>query len=505
MKPSRHLWVRSFSFILAVILFTAVVSGCTDSSSPAKAEQNKPPTVQDSSSNTVEDQFSAIETDETAVDDLEEPEASTPAEKKKKQFVEQLLAVHNKNTPPRIRSTQPVNPPSDKPSIPPVKEPAKEKPNSDHGKATKPATPPSDQPDPNQPTPPSNQPDTPNQPAPQPENPKPVPQPKPPAPKPEQGFKFTAWLPFWQQEKAIQDMEQHPSAVSSVNLFWYQLKADGQVGLMQYAEHNSQVISTAGKKGIEVMATVANTDDWSDYDKGAQAFHQLIDTKEDRAKLSDYLVNWVVSNKFAGIDINIEVIYGSDRENFSLFMEELSEKLHRQNKKLSVSVYPKTSEPGGWEGPIAQDWKRLGQAVDEFKVMAYNYSMQSPGPGAPLNWIDNITRFAKSQMPANKVFIGLPSYGYLWSEEGRVSSLTHAKAMDLIKKYKSQVSRDQNGEPFFTYELDGKKYTGYYQDSSSWQKKLELLKKNHPDIGGVTQWYLGSEDPAVWNAVQQMK
>ncbi|SEN66695.1 glycosyl hydrolase family 18 protein [Lihuaxuella thermophila] len=499
MKPSRLLGFRTFSVILSSFLFIAVLSGCTDSSSPAEAGQNKPPVVEDGSSNTVEDQFSSIETDETPIDDPTEDEARTPAEKKKQQYVERLIAAHNKNTPRRVRSTPPV-----KPSTPPIKPPAKEKPDSESGKNTKPATPPSDQPKPS-PTPSPNQPDRPKQPPSQPETPKPVPQPKPPSPAPDQGFKFNAWLPFWQQEKAIQAMEQHPSTLSSVNLFWYQLKADGQVGLMQYAEHNAKVISTAGKKGIDVMATVANTDDWADYDKGAQAFHQLIDTKADRAKLSDDLVKWVVQNKFAGIDINIEVIYGSDRENFSLFMEELSGKLHRQNKKLSVSVYPKTSEPGGWDGPMAQDWKRLGQAVDEFKIMAYNYSMPSPGPGAPLHWIDEITRFAKSQMPAHKVFIGLPSYGYLWSQEGRVSSLTYAKAMDLIKTNQAKVNRDPNGEPFFTYEKDGKKYTGYYQDSSSWQKKLELLKKNHPDIGGVTEWYLGSEDPAVWSELDKLK
>ena len=42
------------------------------------------------------------------------------------------------------------------------------------------------------------------------------------------------------------------------------------------------------------------------------------------------------------------------------FVEELARRLHHDGRLIAVDVYPKTREPGGWDGPRAQDWRRLG-------------------------------------------------------------------------------------------------------------------------------------------------
>ena len=49
-----------------------------------------------------------------------------------------------------------------------------------------------------------------------------------------------------------------------------------------------------------------------------------------------------------------------------------------------------------WSGPQAQDWQRLGAAVDFFKIMTYDfhYSTSEPGPIAPLAWVDEVLDFA---------------------------------------------------------------------------------------------------------------
>jgi hypothetical protein len=202
-------------------------------------------------------------------------------------------------------------------------------------------------------------------------------------------MKMAAWLPFWSSSTASVTLESQP--IDSINLFMYELGANGQVGYMQYAKgENKQVLSTARKRGISILATVGNTAGWSDYDKASNDLHNLIARPESRSKLADNLVQFVLKQHYDGLDIDLEVIKGADRNNFSLFMEELSQKLHQQNKKLSICVYVKTSDDDSWDGPRAQDWKRLGQAVDEFKIMAFNYSMIKPGPGTPVYWLDQM-------------------------------------------------------------------------------------------------------------------
>jgi spore germination protein YaaH len=328
-------------------------------------------------------------------------------------------------------------------------------------------------------------------------------EPSNPAPsKPEQtdGIETTAWFPFWSTNSGNQILSSQ--SLDSINLFMYELQANGDVGYMQYAKApDPNTLALARKKGTKIYATVANTDGWSDVNKAEDELHNLINTPEKRSQLADKLLAFTLKNNYDGIDLDLEVIRGSDRDNFSAFVEVLAQKMHQKNKKVLVSVYPKTSY-GGWDGPISQDWQRLGKAADELVIMTYNYSMNSPGPGAPLDWISDIVKYANTQVPSEKIYFGLPSYGYLWTSDGKRSSLSYSQAQNLIKTNHAKVVRDKNGEPTFTYTSNGVKYTGYYQDAISWQRKIETIKQGNPHIGGITEWYIGAEDPATWNMLK---
>ncbi|MGA9175327.1 MAG: glycosyl hydrolase family 18 protein, partial [Thermoactinomyces sp.] len=314
------------------------------------------------------------------------------------------------------------------------------------------------------------------------------------------GIETTAWFPFWSTNSGNKVLSSQ--SLDSINLFMYELQANGDVGYMQYAKGPDQnTLALAHKKGTKIYATVANTDGWNDVNKAEDELHNLINTPAKRSQLADKLLAFTLKNKFDGVDLDLEVIRGNDRDNFSAFVEVLAQKMHQKNKKVLVSVYPKTSY-GNWDGPISQDWERLGKAADEVVIMTYNYSMNSPGPGAPLDWVRKIVNYANTQVPSQKIYFGLPSYGYLWTSDGKRSSLSYSQAQNLIKTHHAKVVRDQNGEPSFTYTDNGVTYTGYYQDSISWKQKINTIKQGNPHIGGITEWYIGAEDPATWNMLK---
>lgn len=444
-------------------------------SSDAKSGQNAPAAEESSEEMLYADESAKSEDSETADFTSDDPatESGNPSPKTEARYIDGILLHHN-NQKPDTGKNAPASP-------------------GDSQAPTRPKEP-SQSPDT---SPPVEEPDNPVPlPLPVPESPpeQDVPQPEEPV---ERGFDTTVWYPFWGGNTAYQVLKEQQ--IDSINLFWFELAPNGQIRRMKYAKPvPDDILQTAHRKGIRVVATVANTDGWNNYEKGAQALHQLIATNAQREQLADHLVQFALANKMDGLDINFEVIKGSDRENFSRFMEVLSGKLHQHGKTLSVSAYPKTSD-GGWDGPKAQDWKRLGQVVDEFKIMTYNYNTSTPGPGAPLSWLEQVIRYGESRMPAHKLYVGLPAFGYQWAEDGSRSTVTYKKAQDLIKKHKPLVLHDINGEPHFTYTENGQKYTVYFQDRSSLGKKIDVIAKNHPKVGGIAEWYLGAEDPAAWD------
>jgi hypothetical protein len=98
------------------------------------------------------------------------------------------------------------------------------------------------------------------------------------------------------------------------------------------------------------------------------------------------------------------------------------------------------------------------------------------------------------------VIIGLPWYGYDWLGKS-AKSLVYSDAMELAQRVGARIDRDANGEATFSYE--GR--TVYFQDASSYARKIDTIVKRHANIGGFAHWRAGGEDPAIWTDVARLR
>ena len=158
----------------------------------------------------------------------------------------------------------------------------------------------------------------------------------------------------------------------------------------------------ARSAGVRIVPSILN----GGFDRARVA--EIIHDPARRAQHIDAILALVMENDFDGIDIDYESLYPEDRDNFSLFIEELAAALHAEDKLLSMAVHAKTEEPGNWGGPQAQDWVRLGAAVDEFKIMVYDYhnGASEAGPIAPLAWADDGADLRRHPTAAAKDLFG---------------------------------------------------------------------------------------------------
>jgi spore germination protein YaaH len=97
----------------------------------------------------------------------------------------------------------------------------------------------------------------------------------------------------------------------------------------------------------------------------------------------------------------------------------------------------------GWAG--AYDYAALGRHADLITLMAYDYhgAWGGPGPLAPADWVDQVLAFATSQLPADKVLLGLAFYGYDWNTtSGGARSLSYGQAARLADRYRVPIALD---------------------------------------------------------------
>jgi spore germination protein len=288
-----------------------------------------------------------------------------------------------------------------------------------------------------------------------PPSPSPVPPtPLPTAPPARRGYEVTVWAPF------VTILEQmtftnNADVIKEANFFWYQLKADGSIaGSVQSPEG----VAAARAEGLRIVPSIQN----GDFDRARVA--RLIHDPAQRTRHVAEIVKLVQEDGFDGIDVDYESLNAEDRDDFRAFIEELAKALHAQGKLLSIAVHAKTEAQGSWNGPQAQDWVRLGAAVDSFKIMTYDFHSAAGPAGsiAPLDWVDQVLTYAATVVPPAKTYLGVPLYGYDWAG-ATAQSLNWRQATKLKDTNNLQVQRDVSNEGFFSYGPDGRN-TVYFND-----------------------------------------
>jgi spore germination protein YaaH len=304
----------------------------------------------------------------------------------------------------------------------------------------------------------------------------------------------TVWAPI------VSGPEEHTLAanrdvIREINYFWYQLGVNGKIrGQIQ----NKRAIEDARAAGMRIVPSIVN----AAFNPDAVA--NVIRDPQRRAEHIRDILALVRDSNFDGIDIDYESLYAEDRDAFSVFIEELAAALHAQHKLLSIAVHPKVDEKGDWGGPLAQDWARLGAAVDEFKIMTYDYHSgnSTAGPISPIAWADQVLTYAATLVPPQKTFMGMHFYGYSWVQTSGETK-TWQSIQGLLLRYKPMIKRDESNEAWFTYG-SGDDQTVYFADALSVETKIKAIFAKHPGLAGIAIWSLGGEDPKNWAVIRDM-
>src|ERR1051325_3865214 len=305
------------------------------------------------------------------------------------------------------------------------------------------------------------------------------------------GYRISAWIPPW-DANALASMQANVGTLSESNPVWYSWNADTTIAKNWNAENPTW---RAAMTGSAIMPTVQNV---INHTFDATAVQTMLSTAANREAHASAIVQLVTTNAFDGIDVDYERIPASSRATCTAFVTTLASKLHAAGKKLSVSVYAKTSDVT-WNGAGAEDWVAIGGAADSVKIMAYDYhwSTSDAGDITPLSWLDSVATYAESTIPHSKIIIGLPWYGYDWSGTSG-AGVSYATATQRALDNGATVTHDANGEATFAYS----NHVVYFNDAASYAAKVNVIKTKHSGVGGFAHWAAGDEDPAIWNAIR---
>ena len=309
-----------------------------------------------------------------------------------------------------------------------------------------------------------------------------------------------ASIPYWDQREAFNSFSQNVGVFNHLSLFWYYLSADGSINKYQYAVEDKNIIDFSRRNDVKVTAVLTNLPEKSGSAWDSERVEYILDNEDARSQLIREIGQLLDKLEFDGVTIDFEEVIKEERDNFSDFIKELSDYLHQQGKIVQVALHPKT---GTQEDRYQfQDWQKISKSADQIYIMAYgeHYDEGEPGPIASLPWIEKIIDYAlKLNLPFNKLYLGIPLYGYDWQDgEDKAVGLTYRQVQNLQKEFDIESLWDEvSKSPYFIYEKDGIKHEVWFENKESAFHKKQLAFK--ASFGGVTFWRLGGEDQKVWD------
>ena len=208
---------------------------------------------------------------------------------------------------------------------------------------------------------------------------------------------------------------------------------------------------------------------------------------------------------YRGLDVDFEFIPAARREDYARFIRRLRERLSPLGYPVMVALAPKTSADQPGLLYEAHDYALLSAAADYVLLMTYEwgYTYGPPMAVAPLPNVRRVVEYALSEMPAGKIFLGIPNYGYDWplpfvQGQTRARSISNQEAVEIAQQNGAEIRFDEQAQsPFFQYtDRDGVVHEVWFEDARSMSAKLRLVSEY--GLYGAGYWNLMRPYPQGW-------
>lgn len=230
----------------------------------------------------------------------------------------------------------------------------------------------------------------------------------------------------------------------------------------------------------------------------------LVNDLEVQQNLIDNLLQTIEKKYYGGIDIDFEYILAEDRIAFAEFVTRVRISANAAGYPVSVALAPKTSDdqPGLLYG--GKDYQLLGEAANHVLLMTYEwgYTYGPPMAVAPIHKVREVVEYALTRIPAEKINLGIPNYGYDWPlpyEKGITAARTisNTEAVEIAIANNAVIEFDQvSMSPHFTYEADGIMHEVWFEDVRSMKEKFSLIQEYH--LRGADYWQIMNLFRANW-------
>ena len=268
--------------------------------------------------------------------------------------------------------------------------------------------------------------------------------------------------------------------LTHVNIAFGNPMVDGTIQLSNPSAISNleQVISTAKLQNSSIKFYISLAGGVLS-DQVANTWKSFLASSQDRPKLIDKIIEFVLENKLDGVDVDLE--WSHVTEGYSDFVIELKKELSLHGKGMTAAFPSETK--------FSQISDQALAVFDFINIMVYDYTglwnPSKPGQHSSYNHAERGINYWKNVVgiAGEKLTLGVPFYGYNFLNSTTVESFTYGS---MVASNTSNSERDQVGNK-------------YYNGRPTIASKVKLAAQN---LSGIMIWELGQDSFTEYSLLQ---
>jgi spore germination protein len=286
-----------------------------------------------------------------------------------------------------------------------------------------------------------------------------------------------------------------------VTIFTYGFREDGSL----IPDADETVLEIARGYGIGAILLISTLTDEGVFNN--QLSGQLFADEQVQTALINNLLATVREKGYRGVEVDFEYIEKGDASGYVSFLSRLQRALSAEGYLLFVALAPKIAadQPGLlYEG---HDYGGIGAVADYVILMTYEwgYKFGPPGAVAPLPNVEQVVEYAITEMPPEKILLGIPNYGYDWplpfiQGQTEAQGIGNVAAVELAGEQGVDIRFDREVKaPFYYYTSDTIPHVVWFENAESIHEKLLLCERF--GLAGISIWNVMRYFPQLYGVL----
>lgn len=252
---------------------------------------------------------------------------------------------------------------------------------------------------------------------------------------------------------------------------------------------DERLIRTAQEYGVEPVLVLTPFSESGSFNN--QLVNALLNDAAVRQNLIGNLLVTMGRKGYVGIDVDFEYVLAEDRDAYVGFVQELTAAMNANGFYVTIALPPKTSDDQKGLLYEGVDYAGLGAAANNVLLMTYEwgYTYSTPQAVAPIPSVRRVLDYGVSRIPASKIYMGLPNYGYDWplphiQGVTRATSIGNIQAVQIAAENGAQIMFDETAQsPFFNYVRENVAHEVWFEDVRSMNVRFQIITE-YGFIGG---------------------